>query len=418
MLNVSREKTILGAKMPNEQPHETAKRIKGYGFSEYEDGKNANVSRAKKISERSDGVKVKCIPVESLQEFINVIDSLDTSFDKPVFFHGKTNANHLLTPLILYKNLSAEHKHIQEFERRFPKECYNCVSVMEKLVFMQHYTLRTRCFDLSENPLISLYFACKDMVKFRRNEIGDKEKWGEVLVFRDTSPIDDTKNFDDTKNSLSSTTSLIVNTAQMEEKFSLEKLQMFYKNDGHLAFDERYISFRDLVRRSVIVRTPQINDRIKNQQGAFILVNANEFVDDGDDEKLPGGISAYDFTEFVLSDEGKDCNVFNLNKNKYPKYARAFQNIRIGNFTMKKIQPYSDENKHDIFKTDPFDINRLLYCDENNMQIVVLVPPAAKEKILRQLEKLNITEEFVYPEADSIANAINEKLSLNQLEKR
>ena len=65
----------------------------------------------------------------------------------------------------------------------------------------------------------------------------------------------------------------------MDEEFSLEKFQMFYKNDGHLSFDENYISFRDLVSRSVIVRTPKMNERIRNQQGAFILVNANEFVD-------------------------------------------------------------------------------------------------------------------------------------------
>lgn len=374
----------------NKYLYEKSIRIKGYGFSEKEerqDLSDKDINKAKGIVQDFKGNKVYRNVVNNLQDFINVIDTLDANHESPCFFRGHTNANFLLNPASLRENVENENKIIEEFERYFPKECHDCYSVMDKLVYMQHYGLRTRCLDLSENPLIALYFACKDMVKFRNDTIGNKDKWGEVLIFKEQI------NNDDIKNNYSSTTSIIANTALMDEEFSLEKFQMFYKNDGHLSFDEKYISFRDLVSRSVIVRTPKMNERIRNQQGAFILVNANEFVN----SPIPN------LTELVLND--KDFNVFKLNR----IYKRKLKGIKIGQFSMKKIKPYSLDNKHEIFKNDPFDINRLLYRDENNMQVVILIPPKAKETILKQLERLNITEDFVYPEMDSIAYAINNR---------
>lgn len=367
--------------MSNESPYETSMRIKGYGSSD-----NMYVNKTKGITYDFNGNKVYRYVVNNLQDFINVIDKLKVDYKSPCFFRGHTNANFLLNPASLRENVENENKIIEEFERYFPKECHDCYSVMDKLVYMQHYGLRTRCLDLSENPLIALYFACKDMVKFRNDTVGNKDKWGEVLIFKEQI------NKDDIKNNYSSTTSIIANTALMDEEFSLEKFQMFYKNDGHLSFDENYISFRDLVSRSVIVRTPKMNERIRNQQGAFILVNANEFVDSSIRPNL---------TELILSNKDKDFNVFKLNKSK--------NKFKIGQFSMKKIKPYSLDNKHEIFRNDPFDINRLLYRDKNNMQVVILIPPKAKKTILKQLERLNITEDFVYPEMDSIAYAINNR---------
>lgn len=372
--------------MNSESQYETSIRIKGYGSSD-----DTHTNQAKRIVDDFKGNKVYLNVVENLQDFINVIDKLDTDYKSPCFFRGHTNANFLLTPASLRANAENENKVIEEFERYFPKECHDCYSVMDKLVYMQHYGLQTRCLDLSENPLIALYFACKDMVKFRNDTVGNKDKWGEVLIFKEQT------NNDDIKNNYSSTTSIIANTALMEKEFSLEKFQMFYKNDGHLSFDEKYISFKDLVSRSVIVRTPKMNERIRNQQGAFILVNANEFVN----SPIPN------LTELILSDKDRDFNVFKLNR----IYKRKLKEIEIGQFSMKKIKPYSLDNKHEIFRNDPFDINRLLYRDKNNMQVVILIPPSAKEPILKQLERFNITEDFVYPEVDSIAYAINNRFS-------
>ncbi len=41
-----------------------------------------------------------------------------------------------------------------------------------------------------------------------------------------------------------------------------------------------------------------------------------------------------------------------------------------------------------------------------------MIPPDAKPVILRELALLNITEDFVYPDMDNVANEINEKINL------
>lgn len=73
--------------------------------------------------------------------------------------------------------------------------------------------------------------------------------------------------------------------------------------------------------------------------------------------------------------------------------------------------PYSNGSEIEIFKTDPFNLKRLFY-KKNGIQQVVLIPPDAKPVILRELALLNITEDFVYPDMDNVANEINEKINL------
>lgn len=393
---------------------EKAKRIKGYGFQEYWEGyykeqsirnpvfelEDDRKKEAEQIGHRADNVPVKPIVVQSLQEYINVIDGIESSFEKPVFFRGQTDANRLLVPFVLRDNPQRENLLIEEFQRRFSAEAGQCKTAMDKLVLMQHYGLQTRCLDLTENPLVALHFACQDMKKFHdRNSDANKYKWGEVIIFKEYGGSKDIK-FPE-----SSTTSIIANTAFLEEKFSLLKLGMLYKNDYHFSFNDEYIRLRDILWRSVIVRTPQINPRIKNQAGAFILVNANEFAE----EDWDFSVSLKDFTDFLLSDEDDKKWWTNLAQLKEGSsmFGQAFEGVYAGDFIFKKIKPYDESNNIEVMKTNPFDMNRLLYKNDDGQQIVILIPPTAKQTMLKQLERLGINESFVYPEMDSVANELN-----------
>ena len=80
------------------------------------------------------------------------------------------------------------------------------------------------------------------------------------------------------------------------------------------------------------------------------------------------------------------------------------------NFT--KVKPYDDENEFDVFKRDPFDLRRLFYKDGKGIQQVVLIPPEAKSGIAEELRRFNITEDFIYPDMDSVANEINTRIDL------
>ena len=81
-----------------------------------------------------------------------------------------------------------------------------------------------------------------------------------------------------------------------------------------------------------------------------------------------------------------------------------------GDLRFKKITPYSIDNDISIFETDPFDLKRLFY-KKDDVQQVVLIPPEKKQAILDELKKLYITEDFVYPDMDNVANEINEQIN-------
>ena len=168
--------------------------------------------------------------------------------------------------------------------------------------------------------------------------------------------------------------------------------------------EERYIQLKEIICSSVIVRVPQNNQRIKNQQGAFILVNANEVLSLDNDERY-----AEELTNHILN--YKEYLSFNeLMDDK--KWSKRFSKGFTWELWFKKVKPYSGENRIKIFDIDPFDLRRLFYKDEEGIQQVVLIPPDKKEGIVNELKKFNITEDFIYPDMDNVANEINENINI------
>lgn len=93
------------------------------------------------------------------------------------------------------------------------------------------------------------------------------------------------------------------------------------------------------------------------------------------------------------------------------KWKSLLKNIDTWELRFRKIKPYDAGNKIKIFETDPFDIQRLFYRNKKGEQLVVLIPPTAKKKIVDELRKFNITEDFIYPDMDTVANEINEQIN-------
>ena len=389
----------------NEGLYERSRRVKGYGFPEYEEDffkermeadeqyklDNSRRKEAEALRQVGDGnLCVRPIVVESVEEYVKQVTGLRPDFFNPIMYRGQANANYLLLPSALRGNTEREHLMYAEFRRRFPGELNHCVNAVEQLAFMQHYRLWTRILDISENPLIALFFACADDKRFRRDTVGNRYKWGEVLLFqapRQENAIggnapdygDDIKYFD------SSTVSVIANTAMLPKKFNLQSLEIEFKKDKHASSLDEYIYLKDILRRSVIVRVKQDNPRLKNQQGAFILVNANRIVaihDKGDD-RLHNPVSPDDLMEFVLgdSDDAEELNLYRLKHGLCRKYPTEFRDTESFDFCFEKIEPYSADNKETWAKDDPFDIRRLLYKDDDGKQVVFLIPPTAKENI-------------------------------------
>lgn len=161
--------------------------------------------------------------------------------------------------------------------------------------------------------------------------------------------------------------------------------------------------------RSVIVRVKQDNPRIINQQGAFILCNANKI-------KYAKDFSSQDlirFMDYIVKD---DKNGINLNPERYNEtpFKSILKNKESWDFIFEKIIPYDINNTSKWMQQDPFELEKIFYKDEKNKQIVFLIPPQHKRTILDQLEKFNITEGFIYPDMDNVANELNNIFSKNK----
>lgn len=418
-----------------EDLYEQSRRTKGYGFPDYEEDffkKRMEADEQYKLdnSRRKDAeapcqvgggkLCVRPIVIEGVEEYVKQVTELRQDFFNPVMYRGHANANYLMLPSVLRGNADREHLMYAEFRRRFPGELNHCSNAVEQLAFMQHYRLWTRILDISENPLIGLFFACADDKRFRRDTVGNRYRWGEVLLFQAPRQEnaaegsvpdygDDIKYFD------SSTVSVIANTAMLSKNFNLQRLEIEFKKDVHATSLDEFIYLRDILRRSVIVRVKQDNPRLKNQQGAFILVNANRIVaihDNGDDSQQ-NTVSPDELMDFALGDseDAEELNLYRLKHGLCKRYPTEFRNTKSFDFCFEKIEPYSADNKEAWARDDPFDIRRLLYKDDDGNQVVFLIPPTAKENIKRQLACLGITDAFIYPEMDSVSNELCERFS-------
>lgn len=220
--------------------------------------------------------KVEINIINSVDSFIKEIKSI--SSNEKLFYRGHSNINYLLLPSIMRNNSWRCHEHdmYNECIIECSKSFENCNTHLDKLVLMQHYGLPTRLLDITQNPLVALYFACDS----------NFEKNGEVIVLT-ASPEHLKYPQSDTVSVLASLAPLSNETKEKlsnwsddrkENDFSRTKLLHEVRNEKP-AFEDHIT--RDVINQCCFVVANKKNERIVNQDGAFILcglIDINNFV--------------------------------------------------------------------------------------------------------------------------------------------
>lgn len=208
--------------------------------------------------------------VTSVEGFVRKVFGMKPGADEAVYYRGHSNRQkYRLVPAVFRtpEERAAEPRMFRELLIANSADFKDDYSTFEKLVRMQHYSLPTRLLDISSNPLIALYFACKS----------SPAETGEVIRF--TVKRDAIKFFD------SDTASCISNLAQLSDsdKRSIDFLlpkEEFNRQDPvikllHFIREEKPY-FRDAIekddlRKILFIRGKLNNTRIVSQSGAFLL---------------------------------------------------------------------------------------------------------------------------------------------------
>lgn len=124
--------------------------------------------------------------INNLEEYISIIKKLyhreGCGGVYKIYYRGQSNCNYGLMPSLGRKiegytddeenYIPFEDIIIKRAKLEYP-DIFRDNNMIDELALMQHYGLPTRLLDVTENPLVALYFAC----------IKNKEYDGEVFVF-------------------------------------------------------------------------------------------------------------------------------------------------------------------------------------------------------------------------------------------
>lgn len=216
-------------------------------------------------------------------------------FDSEILFRGQSSSDYDITPSIarLY-NEQGRKKNLLEYEKsiidaaclKFPDILKPSLLPIERLAMMQHYGIHTRLLDVSENPLVALYFACCD----------NEKKDGEVIVFynmrRKENPYPIMQSIADTYRLIESPSGFVLAKDFLNKAYRQTYFKNYEDEYRNLYKDEQKVV--SVFSTPIFVNAPAWATRQTAQQGMYLLFpNQINLRNDLKDSFLWGEISPW-----------------------------------------------------------------------------------------------------------------------------
>lgn len=167
------------------------------------------------------------IIINSVSDYLTVLNKIKTNCntsDKTFFFRGTANREWKNIPSIYRPNenfIQNEKEIYYEMIARCPQYFKHCTTTLEHLVMMQHYNAPTRLLDITENPLVALFFSCSNHIETEISKSTFKETKtpidGRVDIFN--VPNGGIKQYN------SDTAAMLANLAKIDNEFNIDYLK-------------------------------------------------------------------------------------------------------------------------------------------------------------------------------------------------
>lgn len=218
--------------------------------------------------------------IDSVSSLISKIKKLreqNQGMSTELYFRGQEVEFWDIEPSIFRNDmLSIEHKLMQIPLQKIPMEFKGLNSMFDIMTKYQHYGMCTRLLDLTTNPLVALYFACKIHGKEEYDtdeEIIEKEPYGIIYYTshyyptlstdKDVQIISALSGYD-----LSSDNTIIGILERLKDDQIIDD-----KTKERWLKKENFREFVNIIQQNYMVTPTYTNERLRKQNGMFFLAS-------------------------------------------------------------------------------------------------------------------------------------------------